>query len=497
MDLEEENKPSLVIGLVGAIGNNLGRISEILAARLDVYQFRTKEVKVSRVCIPRLCKDMSISYTIDEEDSYYEKAKNRMDYGNRIRKKANKKDVVSLDCIKIIKEDRKNSPIEKKRGHLYIINSLKTPEEINKLREVYSNNFFLIGVNCNKSKRKQYLMDNHLLSEEQAEELISRDMNEKDDFGQHTQDSFHLSDFYIDYGTNSEKLEKDIWRIIDLIFGKPFLTPTADEFSMFMAFSASLRSADLSRQVGAVVARGEDIISTGANDVPKAGGGLYWPSMEHSDKYEISDAPRGRDYMRGEDSNHAEKEAIIDEIISLLDEDDDKRRIKDILKSSSIKDITEYGRILHAEMEALMSCARNNQTTKGATLYCTTFPCHNCAKHILAAGIKRVVYIEPYPKSKALDFHNDSITEDRKNQEGKVLFEPFVGVGPRSFYNLFSMKLGAGRDIKRKSKGKIVSWEPNTADLRMNSSYNMYCRLERVAVEELDSIIEIVCDKFH
>ncbi|MDN3612645.1 hypothetical protein QWZ16_23945 [Vibrio ostreicida] len=26
------------------------------------------------------------------------------------------------------------------------------------------------------------------------------------------------------------------------------------------------------------------------------------------------------------------------------------------------------------------------------------FPCHNCAKHIVASGIKRVVYVEPYPK---------------------------------------------------------------------------------------------------
>ena len=166
-------------------------------------------------------------------------------------------------------------------------------------------------------------MDNHLLEEEEANELIDRDINENNKFGQHTQDTFHLSDFYIDYGTNSEKLEKDIWRILDLIFGKPFLTPTPDEFAMFMAFSASLRSADLSRQVGAVVARGEDIISTGANDVPKFGGGLYWPSIKYSEKYEISDAPEGRDYMRGEDSNHAQKQEIIEEILSVIEDEED------------------------------------------------------------------------------------------------------------------------------------------------------------------------------
>jgi deoxycytidylate deaminase len=60
-------------------------------------------------------------------------------------------------------------------------------------------------------------------------------------------------------------------------------------------------------------------------------------------------------------------------------------------------------------MEALMSCARRGITSIGATVYCTTFPCHNCAKHIVAAGIARVVFVEPYSKSKALDFHDDSI----------------------------------------------------------------------------------------
>jgi deoxycytidylate deaminase len=41
---------------------------------------------------------------------------------------------------------------------------------------------------------------------------------------------------------------------------------------MFMAFSSALRSADLSRQVGAVIAKNGDLIASGANDVPKFGG---------------------------------------------------------------------------------------------------------------------------------------------------------------------------------------------------------------------------------
>ena len=44
----------------------------------------------------------------------------------------------------------------------------------------------------------------------------------------------------------------------------PYVTPLFDEFAMFMAFAAALRSADLSRQVGAVVGKSNEIISTGA-----------------------------------------------------------------------------------------------------------------------------------------------------------------------------------------------------------------------------------------
>ncbi|MCP2807341.1 deaminase, partial [Salmonella enterica subsp. enterica serovar Typhimurium] len=72
-----------------------------------------------------------------------------------------------------------------------------------------------------------------------------------------------------------------------------------------------------------------------------------------------------------------------------------------LLKDTGLLGITEYGRAVHAEMEALLSAARNGIAIRGGTLYTTTYPCHNCAKHIVAAGIKKVKFVEPYPKSYA------------------------------------------------------------------------------------------------
>ncbi|NVB42866.1 hypothetical protein G6O69_33910 [Pseudenhygromyxa sp. WMMC2535] len=102
----------------------------------------------------------------------------------------------------------------------------------------------------------------------------------------------------------------------------------------------------------------------------------------------------------------------------------------------------------------------------------TSFPCHNCAKHIVAAGISQVVYIEPYEKSKALDLHDDAITTVESSvpspDSTKVSFAPFVGVGPRRYFDLFSMKLGDGYPVKRKERGtggKAASWEISSASM--------------------------------
>lgn len=284
--------------------------------------------------------------------------------------------------------------------------------------------------------------------------------------------------------------------MVELWFGYPFHTPTFDEYAMFMAFAAALRSADLSRQVGSVVALKNEIISTGANDCPKCGGGLYWPERSGNC---ISDHPDGRDYMRGEDSNTKERERIVDDIVSKLVDHIglDENTTRKLVESSRIRDLTEFGRVVHAEMEALLSCSRRGVSTIGAHMYCTTFPCHNCAKHIIAAGISRVVYIEPYEKSKAFEFHNDSIDaetlhdghDNEHENHAKVVFEPFVGIGPRKYFDVFSMKLSSGYDVKRKNEsGEKFDWNIDKSKLRLLMNPSHYLELEDEAALSFESV---------
>lgn len=64
---------------------------------------------------------------------------------------------------------------------------------------------------------------------------------------------------------------------------------------------------------------------------------------------------------------------------------------------------TTYPYVLHAEANAITKLARSNNNSDGATLYVTASPCIECAKLIIQAGIKRVIYGEEYRLSDGLD----------------------------------------------------------------------------------------------
>lgn len=59
--------------------------------------------------------------------------------------------------------------------------------------------------------------------------------------------------------------------------------------------------------------------------------------------------------------------------------------------------------VLHAEANAITKIARSGNNSDGATLYVTASPCIECAKLIIQAGIRRVIYGEPYRLSDGID----------------------------------------------------------------------------------------------
>ena len=67
--------------------------------------------------------------------------------------------------------------------------------------------------------------------------------------------------------------------------------------------------------------------------------------------------------------------------------------------------------VLHAEANAITKVARSNNSSNGATLYVTSSPCIECAKLIIQAGIKRVVYADAYRLSDGIELLNKAKIE--------------------------------------------------------------------------------------
>lgn len=461
----------IVFALVGAVGTDLDSIIKILRERLEnFFRYTTDLIYISHDILRKFSKEIEIN-------TEYKRINHYMDLGTKLRKETNN-GILAMAAADLIQQKRKEKYGEGSPGYLpryaFIIKSLKNTEEVKVLRTIYGNGFYLIGVYESAEERKKNLCEKRNISKEQAKYLLEKDEDENVGHGQQARDTFQMSDFFID-SSDEKKVQANIYRILDLIFGSPFITPTFGEFAMFMAHCASLRSADLSRQIGAVVCKNDEILAMGVNDCPSFGGGLYWPKYNKTN-HSYEDLPDGRDYMRGYDTNKKEFVNIVEEI---FDKFNIEKNMENFIKirETSLGNLTEFGRVVHAEMEALVTCARNNISSRDTELYVTTFPCHNCAKHIIAAGVKKVVYIEAYPKSKTFEFYKESITtsdnSSSDNDSQKVLFLPFFGVGPRRFYELFAMSTNFLPDKKRKEKagdmssyGKIVQWSQDSANLR-------------------------------
>jgi cytidine deaminase len=303
----------------------------------------------------------------------------------------------------------------------YIINQIKNADEVKLFRKIYGKNFILISIYEHKDKRRKYLSSLIMTKKMKAnlENLIDIDEKERTPYGQDMRGAFVEADYFVDINNLDDHIE----RFTKILLGYPYHTPTKEEINMAYAWIASTRSSDLSRQVGAAIANTEgDTISVGCNEVPKYKGGCFWEN----------DVPDYRDFQIGFDANNIQKNQLIKETISVLAPTDDLETKYNFLKEkrAEILDIIEFCRAVHAEDAAICEAARRGICIQGTTLYCTTFPCHLCTKHIIAVGIKRVVYIYPYSKSRAKNLYDTiiSINPNKHDDNEKVIFDHFTQV---------------------------------------------------------------------
>lgn len=495
----------LVIALVAAVGTDIQMILDEIRIELSEYEYETIPLRLSDYLAEEAGEDFFNVKPFDEA------LWDAMTAGDKLRDEWGRGDALALHAISdiVATRNQRSGFVPGESGGAeaggcgsgaevarpldrvaFVLRSLKTQDELTTLRAVYGPRLVVIAAYSPKEKRTEHLA--HLIESSrgtkdrakwrrQPEELIERDEKEEQRRGQDVSGTFHQADFFL-RGWDHEVARGEIQRLFELLFGSPFRTPTRDEHSQFMAAGAALRSSEFGRQVGAAVAtENGSVISVGANEVPVAGGGAHWEEFGEGNRdFEIGDVDTNRQQFDDLAANLSDRiQTRLGVLVEAAGNETPEARealgavsaqlksdLPTELRIGGLKDLTEFGRAVHAEMSALLDAARRGVSVQDATLYTTTFPCHNCARHIVGAGIARVVFVEPYTKSRAERLHSDSIAiAEADPDDKKVAFDPFVGVAPRRYREIFdaSAREQLGHLGRKDATGRKTTWSKRDA----------------------------------
>ncbi|MCG8988812.1 deaminase [Delftia acidovorans] len=500
----------IVIAFAGPIGCGIQSvINKARSSLLELGYERVEVIKLSKF-LSKAVEDGRIS-TLSRENNTSEKFyhyRKLQQAGREIRESSHNKQILAEYAVQQIVLNREAHPQSNfEDGEqpvparvAYLIDQVKRPEEVELLRALYRNLFYLAGVTKPYAQRKK-LLEEEGVYETETPLLIDIDRNEEGDGGQRLDKTLHLADFFVRNDANLDH-RKSITRFMRLIHGDKSQTPDRLETGMYAAYAAGLRSACLSRQVGAAIAnKSGEIIATGCNDVPAPLGGLY--SVNSPEDFRCV-------HKGGECHNDKEKRKLQHSIGEVVKAEFKKQNINTnldgwlekfldaIYKETRLGSLIEFSRSVHAEMDAIVSLARSGSVgIAGATLYTTTFPCHSCARHIVAAGVSEVYYIEPYEKSMAQELHDDAISfEDPKQTEReeltpsssnrqRVKFLHFEGVSPRLFATVFRAE-----ERKDKKTGQFIPISTDGPRKILPEYMDNYRDFEDAAVKHLHHILE-------
>lgn len=462
-----------ILGIVSPAGSN----RKSFCNRLKEFLESTYEFDVIHIKLNELIYDNNPGLIGRKFSNKILETKEKIQAGNKIRKDTDNEIFAYFGVIKAISAI--NQITDKNKRTIIILDQLKRTDEINCLKSIFGKCFFSIGIVSSESDRISNLTEDDRELKILAEELIAIDENEGDFYkngadpnisedtkkhGQQVAKCILMSDVLVSHHFEEDQVK----RFFDLLLGHPYLAPSTDEFCTNLAFAVALKALDLSRQVGAVITNNlGDVISVGYNEVNRVGGGPY-EGLESTDM---------NDFILGYDPNKKKINEIKENVSARLSQkfqDINKDSILKILNSSMIDDLTEFHRATHAEMNALFSAQRSQSNIKNSVLYSTTFPCHNCCKHLISAGVREVVYLEPYKKSSASELHGHEITYNHHEKNTKVYFRTFLGVTHNRFEDLFAISSISGAQINRKDNDdKIVEFPRKTSNLRypLNSKF--------------------------
>lgn len=371
-------------------------------------------------------------------------------FGNNIRKcgnpfaqgngNASKKYCVQLaqDMEKVI-----NLIYKAQEAAFFVVDCLRNPYEALYFRQRFPL-FYLLSIYADKETRFQrrfrdLMIGGGIDTDEKAakkqfikvDELDSGKQNNNVQEGTYKQDvtrCVQMSDYAIN---NIEErsdaegfLRRKLLRFVSLVLSPGSSKPRKEEVYMNMSYAMAVKSNCICRQVGAVIT-GEDeyVVGAGWNDVAcgEISCGLRPLCDLNADLHKhIRDQLKNgktrleRDYKKRIKEGY--KGYPLDQACFCFKDE----------KASKNQHQLEYCLALHAEENAIIQGSRiGGPGVRGGTIYTTAQPCTLCAKMIKQAGIRKVVYTDPYPKSEPDIFMSN------------VELIQFEGVKPRAYIRLF------------------------------------------------------------
>lgn len=388
---------TFVIGLTGPFGSGCTTAAHMLAEAQPDYT----KVKLSNV-LRALGGDGPRS--------------DLQDLGNKLRQAEGNEALVVRGLAEALAED----PPQR-----IVIDGIRNLGEVRWLQHALGDRFALFAITADPTERYARTKDLFGTSEE-FYEADRRDQGEEEDYGQQVNRCVDYADVLIpnehmEQWEYQSQLRDKVTQFAALVEGRQVRYATPEEMLMNVAYSATHGSRCLKRQVGAVIAFGNEPLASGYNENPK---GLK-PCIEQfeacfrdivrHERYEGLATSSAKCPYCGEQMQHGLKPPWRCPKC--------QRKLDDaFFPDRAMKWCTA----LHAEERAIITAS--GRDIHGATLYTTTFPCTLCAEKIIHAGISDVVYVEAYPDIHAAVLFKAANVKTRR----------FEGVRSRNFEQYFA-----------------------------------------------------------
>jgi len=404
----------VVVGVTGPFGSGCSEVAETLRSEQGHHLVRISDIleneaKERQILLPKL------------------KGQRRRDLqrlGNQLRRE-NGNGILIQKALQLAENEAPDRSV--------VVDSIKNPGEVQELRAL--GNGYVIAVDASAETRWKRIAEEY---DHDHRRFLLDDRTDKDegvDFGQKVQKCVDLADVILinesDWGGSVSKRRSFQAKALDyatLLEEPAFREPRVRELVMNIAYSTSLRSKCISRQVGAVIAlqrTSEEpyyVLAMGHNHVPLG-------SNDCIDEWKEC-------YRRRQNRESLAKVVYCPSCGKEITEGRCPNDKCDFAKSERniVEELSYPGRGLdicpavHAEESAILQTSLlGGPSPVGGTMFTTTFPCALCAKMIVETSIIEVVYVEAYPSSRAMEMLKNA----------GVQLTRFEGVKAHSYSKLF------------------------------------------------------------